>query len=432
MAVCGGVAGALAALVALAPGASAQAEGARAGLNVLPRSAAGMVYTIGLQTVVPGGLDFPVDIADPGDGSGRLFVAERAGRIRVVSGTTLLPAPFLDISALVQSGQSEQGLLGLAFDPDYANTGAFYVNYTTSAPGFDGDTVIARYETGDPAASTATVLTVTHLMTIAQPAANHNGGQLRFGPLDGYLYISTGDGGGGGDSTGPPGLGNGQYLGTLLGKLLRVHVRGVPTYTIPPANPFTQTAGARPEIWAYGLRNPWRFSFDRATGDAYIGDVGQNCWEEIDFQPAGSAGGENYGWRLAEGYHLFNRFAPSQCAAMLPSDLVTLTSPITAYGRALGAAVTGGFVYRGAEYPWLQGVYLYGDYGSGRMWALSRDGQGIWTGVEALSGVSGLSAFGEDQAGNLYVVQRDGSLSRILSRQTILSWRVFVPAAWRE
>jgi glucose/arabinose dehydrogenase len=431
--VCAGVAGALAVLLAWAPGASVSAQVGRtsAALNA-PGSPAAVVYTIGLQTIVPGGLDFPVDIADPGDGSGRLFVAERAGRIRVVSGTALLPAPFLDIAALVQSGQSEQGLLGLAFDPDYGQSGAFYINYTTSAAGFDGDTVIARYEIADPAANTATPLTVTHLMTINQPAANHNGGQLRFGPLDGYLYISTGDGGGGGDSTGPPGLGNGQHLGTLLGKLLRVAVRGVPTYTVPPTNPFTQTAGARPEIWAYGLRNPWRFSFDRATGDAYIGDVGQNCWEEIDFQPAGSSGGVNYGWRLVEGYRLFDRLNPSQCAAMLPSDLVTLTYPITTYGRALGAAVTGGFVYRGAEYPWLQGVYLYGDYGSGRVWALARDPQGAWLGVEKLAGIHGLSAFGEDLAGNLYVVRQNGSLSRIVSRHTDLPWQVFVPAVWRE
>ncbi len=213
--------------------------------------------------MIPGGLTHPVGIANAGDSSGRLFVLEQAGYIRVIKNGVLLSTPYLTLTSKVECC-GEQGLLGLAFDPDFETNRTFYINYTTSAPGFSGDTVVARYQVANAAADVANVLAVTNIITIDQPESNHNGGDLHFGPNDGYLYIGMGDGGGGGDQHGA--IGNGQNPAVLLGKMLRMNVRGVPTYTIPASNPFTQTVGYRPEIWALGLRNPWRFSFDRANG----------------------------------------------------------------------------------------------------------------------------------------------------------------------
>ncbi|MGD9974492.1 MAG: sorbosone dehydrogenase family protein, partial [Desulfatirhabdiaceae bacterium] len=245
------------------------------------------------------GFSSPVHITHAADGAGRLFVVEQPGRIQIMKNGGTLPVPFLDISDRV-SCCGERGLLSVAFPPDYAMKGYFYVNYTN----LSGDTVVARYHiSANP--DVADAATEEILLTIAQPFANHNGGQLAFGP-DGYLYIGTGDGGSGGDP-----FNNGQSTNVLLGKILRIDVEaGIEPYAIPATNPFQLIEGYRPEIWALGLRNPWRFSFDTLTGDLFIGDVGQNEYEEINFQPAESTGGENYGWRIMEGFHCYN---PAEC-----------------------------------------------------------------------------------------------------------------------
>ena len=285
------------------------------------------------------GLSSPVGITHAGDGSGRLFIVLQGGRIVIFDGVKILSSPFLDITSVVSSG-GERGLLGLAFHPNYVGNGSFYVNYTNTA----GDTVIARYSvSANPNQADPTSADI--LLTIPQPFSNHNGGQLHFGP-DGYLYIGIGDGGSGGDPQN-----NGQDLGTLLGKILRIDVDKGPPYAIPPDNPFFGPGdGALDEIWAWGLRNPWRFSFDRLTGDMFIGDVGQNSWEEVDFQPASSAGGENYGWRLMEGNSCYN--PATNC------NDSTLTLPILVYDHTVGCSVTGGYRYRGSKNPALDGFYL--------------------------------------------------------------------------
>jgi glucose/arabinose dehydrogenase len=333
-----------------------------------------------------GGLDQPVHITHAGDGSSRLFVVERAGRIHLVKGGVISDTAFLDISDRVESGGNEQGLLSVAFPPDYASEGRFYVYYTD----LDGDTVVARYflsadpDIADPASEEI-------VLTLEQPFTNHNGGQLAFGPLDGYLYIGLGDGGSADDP-----LGNGQSPTTMLGKMLRIDVEtGDPiTYTIPASNPFTQTVGYLPEIWALGLRNPWRFAFDRQTGDLYIGDVGQNTYEEIDVQLAASPGGENYGWNVMEGEHCFS---DPNC------DTTGLTLPVVEYDHTLGCSVTGGTVYRGAAYPQMEGIYLYADFCSGRIWGMQYDG-GNWQGTLLLDTDYLVTTFGEDEAGELYLV----------------------------
>lgn len=364
-------------------------------------------FTIGLS-LVTNGLNNPVHVTHAGDNSGRLFVIEQAGKVRVIENGVLLPAPYLDITTQV-SCCFEQGLLSIAFDPDFSATRAFYLNYTDLA----GNTVIARYTVADAAADVANVVNSQVVLTIDQPEANHNGGQLQFGPNDGYLYIGMGDGGGGGDQHGPNG--NAQNPAELLGKMLRLNVRGVPTYTIPPTNPFTQTAGYRPEIWALGLRNPWRFSFDRANGDLYIGDVGQNCWEEIDYQPGSSGGGQNYGWRQMEGLRPFNVNNFDDCFQS-PIAPAGLTLPMAVYGRSAGAAVSGGYVYRGQQYPQLQGVYFYADYSFGNVWSLVQTSPGVWSGELELDAGFNVSSFGEDQSGELYVTGRNtGGVYRVTS-----------------
>jgi glucose/arabinose dehydrogenase len=340
--------------------------------------------TLGLGTPVRG-FASPVGVTHAGDGSNRVFVVEQGGRVRIVRGGVLQPTPFLDIAARISSG-GERGLLGLAFPPDYARKGYFYVDYTN--PG--GDTVISRFRRSASNADAADPASEQILLTIAQPFANHNGGQLAFGPADRMLYVGMGDGGSGGD----PGN-RAQNPAELLGKILRIDTEtGRPfTYTTPASNPFVTAAGFRPEIWALGVRNPWRFSFDRATSDLYIADVGQGSWEEIDFQPAASAGGENYGWRVMEGTHCFN---PNPC------DAAGLVPPIVEYGHGAGdCSVTGGYVYRAAQYPRMQGLYYYGDFCSGRIWALRR-AVGTWTSTMLLDTSIQISAFGEDEAGNLY------------------------------
>ncbi len=339
----------------------------------------------------------PTYVTHAGDGSGRLFVVTKPGRIWVVENGTLRLQPFLDISNLVKSDAYEQGLFSVAFAPDYAQSGEFYVNYTARAG--DGDTVVARYRVStDP--NVADPTSAETVLVIDQPAANHNGGQLQFGP-DGYLYIGTGDGGRAGDP-----WDNAENLGVLLGKMLRIDVKGTPTYTVPADNPFVGQAGVRPEIWAYGLRNPWRFSFDRQTGDLYIADVGQGKWEEVHVQPASSRGGEHYGWDTMEGAHCFE---PETGCDMSGKEL-----PVVEYDHSLGCSITGGYVYRGSQYPQLAGTYFFADFCSGRIWGL-RPENGTWRAAELLSTSYNIASFGEDEAGELYVVDLNGAILRITS-----------------
>lgn len=349
---------------------------------------------IAVDQVVASGLVHPVQVTHAGDGSGRLFVVEQPGRIRVIKDGALLSTPFLDLTALTDDA-GEQGLLGLAFHPDYGANGHFYVDYTRAT---DGATVVARYAVSDADPDRALASSGLTILTVAQPYANHNGGQLAFGP-DGYLYIGLGDGGSGGDP-----LENGQDNTTLLGSILRVDVDQGPPYAIPPDNPYVNATGLD-EIWAIGLRNPWRFSFDRATGDLYIGDVGQNQWEEISFQATGTPGGVNFGWDCKEGTHDYEWDA--FCAQQ------TLTDPITEYSHAEGQSVTGGFVYRGTLYPALEGLYFYADYVSGKIWSLDRDA-GSTTPQLELDTAFNITGFGEDEGGELYIVTRDGTVRRLV------------------
>ena len=338
------------------------------------------------------GLDDPVYLTHAGDGSGRAFVVEQAGRVRILREGVPAEAPFLDIARIVRSG-GERGLLGLAFHPAYPENGRFYVNYTDR----DGDTVVARFEV-TANRDRADAARAAEVIAIGQPYGNHNGGQIAFGP-DGYLYIGMGDGGWAGDPRN-----RAQNPRSLLGKMLRIDVDSAAPYAIPADNPFTSTDGAAPEIWALGLRNPWRFSFDRLTGDLYIGDVGQNKWEEIDVQPAASRGGENYGWRIMEGAHCFN--PATGCARD------GLTAPVFEYGQAEGCSVTGGYVYRGTALAGLAGTYIFADYCAGTIWGLARDDDGSWSRTTLMETGFAVSSFGEDEAGEVYVL--DYSAGRVL------------------
>ncbi|MCB0255417.1 MAG: PQQ-dependent sugar dehydrogenase [Anaerolineae bacterium] len=342
-------------------------------------------------TRIAGGLSRPVYVTyAPGDRS-RLFIIEKLGRIRVVENGTLLATPFLDISGPVNSSGNEQGLLSMAFDPDYQQNGTFYVSYTGGSGA--GYSVIARYQvTADP--NVADPNSAQTVLTLTQPYTNHNGGQINFDP-DGYLRIGFGDGGLSDDPSNA-----GQRLDTWLAKILRIDVSGVATYTVPADNPFVGVSSALPEIWDQGLRNPWRWSFDRLTGDLWIGDVGQNAWEEVDYEPAGSAGGVNYGWRCKEGTH--NYIWQAQCEG------VPFVDPVTEYSHSDGYSVTGGYVYRGSpNSPWF-GTYFFWDYGrpqqirtliyNGASWV--RTDHTPDTGSYTLNRPTSL---GEDFYGNLYV-----------------------------
>lgn len=340
------------------------------------------------------GLDEPVFAAHAGDGSGRLFVLEKPGVIRMISAGAVQAEPFLDIRARVDSGGSEQGLLGLAFHPEFEQNGRLFLYYS-AAP--DGDSVISRFQ-ANASRTAADPDSEVVLLTQEQPAANHNGGMLAFGP-DGMLYAGLGDGGSAGDP-----WNNGQSLDTWLGKLLRIDVDAAEPYAAPADNPFVGQEGARPEIWAYGLRNPWRFSFDRATGDLYIADVGQNLWEEVNVQPADSRGGENYGWKVMEGRRCF---ASSTC------DRAGLVLPLAEYDHNQGCSITGGYVYRGAAQPSLQGAYFYGDYCSGFIWALSRSGDEGWQSNLLLKSGLPISSFGETEDGEVLVVGMNGGVYRL-------------------
>jgi glucose/arabinose dehydrogenase len=341
---------------------------------------------------VASGLADPIGVTNAGDGSGRLFVNERGGRIRVVSADGTLAGDFVDLSDRILSG-GEQGLLGVAFHPDFAANGRVFVHYSRAG---DGATIISELtastdrRTADPASERV-------IFTLHQPFANHNGGEIAFG-ADGYLYIGLGDGGSGGDP-----MGNGQNQGVLLGKILRIDVDGPQAadrgYAIPDDNPYAAGGVAPgdglPEIWAYGLRNPWRFSFDRGTGDLYIGDVGQGSWEEIDRQPADSRGGENYGWDLYEGTH-----CSTACAS------ITAILPVAEYSHDAGCAVTGGYVYRGTRQPSMLGTYLFGDYCSGTIWTLP-EVDGLTPRPLAETGLR-ISSFGEGEDGEIYLVDLSG------------------------
>jgi glucose/arabinose dehydrogenase len=355
--------------------------------------------TVSLELVVTG-LQRPVAVRNAGDGSSRLFIVEQPGRIRIADIDGLRATPYLDISARVRDSANEQGLLGLAFHPDFENNGRFFVNYTDLA----GDTVVAEFtrSEGDPGRADPSSEAI--IMTIEQPRSNHNGGDMAFGH-DSYLWIATGDGGGAGDPDG-----NGQNLRNLLGKLLRIDVDGGATYTIPPDNPFVDDPDARNEIWAYGLRNPWRFSFDRVTGDLFIGDVGQGMWEEIDFEARMDPGGRNYGWNAMEG---------SQCFQNDSCSSDGLTYPIAEYSHLSGCSVTGGYVYRGTRFPALKGLYFYGDYCSGTIWALARTISGGWDSAIIGETSARISSFGEDESGELYLTDLgSGSLYLVTGSST--------------
>ena len=345
--------------------------------------------------LVLNGLERPIAIVEPGDGSGSLFIAEQPGVIRIYQGGALLPEPFLDIRPRVGSRGNEQGLLGLAFHPAYAQNGLFYVNYTDRI----GDTVIARFSVSGNDANRADAGTEMQLMNVSQPYPNHNGGSVVFGP-DGYLYLGLGDGGSGGDPQG-----NAQSLKTLLGKILRIDVDNGTPYAIPPGNIFSD--GGAAEIWAYGLRNPWRFSFDRLTGDVYIADVGQNAWEEVNFLPAGSPAGANFGWVIREGTHPYEGTAPAG---------IELIDPVAEYGHGQGCSVTGGFVYRGEALPAWRGVYLYGDYCTGLIWGLARTPDGAWLNRVLFETGLNISSFGEDAAGELYLTDLNGGVYRLSAK----------------
>ncbi len=334
-------------------------------------------------------LNSPVGIANADDGSNRLFIIEQDGLIRILVDGQFLETPFLDIGERVSRDASERGLLGLDFHPEYEETGLFYVNYTD----LNGNTVIARFQVSAEDANQAEPGSESRILEITQPYANHNGGGVVFGP-DGYLYLGLGDGGSGGDPQE-----NAENTHTLLGKMLRIDISTDP-FAIPAGNPFVP-GGGRPEIWAYGLRNPWGFAFDRLTGDLYIADVGQNQWEEIDFIPAGSAGGLNFGWDFMEGNHPYEG---------TPAE--NLTPPVFEYDHSLGCSVTGGVVYRGQELPEWSGVYLFGDYCSGNIWGLLRNPEGAWISELLFSDFGNITAFGEDEAGEVYLVNHGGSLFR--------------------
>jgi len=344
------------------------------------------------------GFDRPLDVTNAGDGSGRLFVVEQAGRIRLVKGGALVDRPFLDITGRIASG-GERGLLGLAFHPDYPTDPRFFVDYTDR----DGNTVVSQFtvctsdpDLGDPDSEIV-------LMHIAQPFANHNGGAVLFGP-DGMLYIATGDGGSGGDPQG-----NGQRLDTYLGKILRIDVDVAPgsstAYQVPADNPFTTTAGAKPEIWFYGLRNPWRIRFDRETGDLWIGDVGQNAWEEIDVARAGQKG-LDFGWNIMEATHCFD--PRSGC------DPTGLTLPVAEYDHSLGCAVIGGVVVRDPSQGSLNGGYLFGDACSDNLWLIDPVGDQLRQAVLVARMGRTLSSIGEAEDGSVYATSLGkGELLRI-------------------
>ena len=361
----------------------------------------------------------PVALTHAPDGSNRVFIVERGGLIRIWDGGRL--RTFLDLRSRVNtsnSGGDERGLLGLAFSPGYATDGHFYVNYISSNSSPRGATVISRFTVNPVNADDGIETSEQVLLEISQPEPNHNGGQINFGP-DGFLYIGMGDGGGAGDVHGS--TGNGQANDTFLGKMLRIDVEGTPDpglpYAVPADNPFLLDPQVPDEIWAFGLRNPWRWSFDRKTGDMYIADVGQYEWEEVNFVPASSTGGENFQWRRIEGFNTFN--------AGTRIIKGTSTDPVFEYDHNAGSSITGGYVYRGLEHPRMQGIYFFGDYNSGTIWGLQKDSSGNWVNRQLLDTSLRISSFGEDEAGNLYVASLfTGAIHRLSDTRGVTYLRV--------
>jgi glucose/arabinose dehydrogenase len=333
-------------------------------------------------------------------------VGEQDGVIFVIQNNQLVEPPFLDIGDLLtdevfRGGYTERGLLGFAFHPDYKFNRTFYLYYINRA----NETAVVRYKTRSDNPNLADVTSATPILNVKHPYENHKGGQLAFG-MDGYLYIGIGDGG----SLGDP-FGNGQNTETLLGKILRIDVNATTAaknYAIPADNPFVK-GGGLPEIWSYGLRNPWRFSFDRKTGDLYIGEVGEASFEEINFQPSGSKGGQNYGWSRFEGAMPFAK-------GVTLDTIGTTTLPVFVYPHSIGCAVSGGYVYRGKSLPELDGVYLLGDYCFGRMWTLQRGAEGKFKSTYWMDTGRQISAFGQDQAGEVYMVDYKGAVLRLERR----------------
>jgi glucose/arabinose dehydrogenase len=392
------IASALVVSLPSADAASARTAGPADGTATPPAAPAPGSITL---TKVVGGLDKPVFVTSARDGSGRLFIVEQTGRIRILDGGRLRSSPFLNLSASVSKG-SEQGLLGLAFHPRFSTNRRFFVNYTNTS----GDTVIREYRASATDPNRVASGSGRTIIRINQPYANHNGGMIAFG-RDGYLYIGTGDGGSGGD----PGN-RAQNKGSLLGKMLRINVNGSTStrnYLIPSSNPYVGKPG-RNEIWQRGLRNPWRWSFDRSTGNLWIGDVGQRRYEEVDRAVRTSSGpgrGVNWGWRVMEGRHCY-----------LPSSGCNRTGkklPLVEYSHASNGrcAVTGGYVYRGSAVAALRGWYVYGDYCSGEIFAVAAGASSPASPVRLLDTGLLISSFGESAGGELYVVDLAGTLYRV-------------------
>jgi len=358
---------------------------------ILTRSTAPDPANVQLETVADG-FNRPLYVTDAGDGTGALYVLEQGGTIyRLLVGERSI---FLDITGLVSPGSggptySERGLLGVAFHPDYAENGLFFVNYTDA----NGHTNVVRYSTED---GVVDMDSATTLLTQEQPYPNHNGGHMDFGS-DGYLYISLGDGGFQNDP-----LGTGQDPTDWLGSILRIDVDAEEGYAIPADNPFADGVDGSAEVWAYGLRNVWRFSFDSATGDMYLADVGQNQYEEVNYEPADTAGGLNYGWPSFEATHVYQGFV---------EDTVM---PFTEYDHSQGCSVTGGYIYRGDAIPDLQGAYLFSDYCTGPVWASYRTESGEWVTNRFLDTGFQVSSFGEDEDGELYIVNYQGAVLKIV------------------
>ncbi|HEX9937683.1 MAG TPA: PQQ-dependent sugar dehydrogenase [Longimicrobium sp.] len=339
------------------------------------------------------GFDHPLYVTSP-PGDARLFVVEQTGKIRIVQNGAVLPTPFLDVTAKVTSG-GERGLLSVAFHPAYAGNGFFYVYYTD----LRGDTRVERYRAA-PGANTADPASAQLVLAVAQPYANHNGGLLMFGP-DGKLYVALGDGGGGGDPQE-----NGQNPATLLGKILRLDVDAAQPYAIPADNPFAGQTGKRGEIWITGVRNPWRFAFDREAGLLYVADVGQNQWEEVNVLPAGT-GGQNLGWNLMEGTQCFGGGGCVQQG---------LTLPVHQYSHADGCSITGGFVYRGSAVPALRGHYLYSDYCQGWLRSFRWTGSAVADARQwEVGDIGNVSSFGEDAAREVYVTTTSGRVLKVVA-----------------
>jgi glucose/arabinose dehydrogenase len=358
-----------------------------------PSKSLAVSFKLGLQSVADG-FQTPVYVTSAGDT--RLFVVEKAGRILILDQGKRAEKPFLDIVSIVRSSENERGLLSVAFHPKYADNGLFFVYYTA----LNGDITIARYKvSAEP--NVADPASAKILLKVAHSRSNHNGGLVLFGP-DGYLYTGLGDGGGGGDPDR-----NGQNPKTLLGKILRLDVDNGDPYAIPADNPFADGTQGQPEVWAWGLRNPWRFSFDRLNGDLYIADVGQNQYEEINVQKAGTPGGQNYGWNTMEGQHCYGTTTCNRNGKVVP---------VAEYDHSQGCSITGGFTYRGKDFPKMAGAYFYSDVCSGRMWALQETQPNAWEVTELpLTGQLSVSSFGQDHNGELYLTDlSSGTVYRLV------------------